>query len=342
MIKKIKIVGIFLFLLVISSDQNTAFAQQPLPNTFYCSWNGTTCNTVHACNPGYSARFPGEVLNSCEQLGRVECQNRGYQGDSALFACIIECAPGALRCGGISGNVLEQCNASGTDYVPQTDCASLTPSQVCRTGPGETNPRCFTPCTPGEVFCNSDASEVRRCKDDGFGTELVEACVTPAGRKVCHPFLKTCVDLPQEPDPCPYTCINVNTCQAEGGTIRSEFSCNTGSCCYVPSTGGGIVGSIVSLNDVMNNVFPDFKFKNAKLADIVGALIPIIFFFAGIALLFFLILGGFQYLTSQGDAKKVDMAKNTLTMAVVGFIIVIIAFWLTQVFQYVFRLGSIF
>lgn len=55
---------------------------------------------------------------------------------------------------------------------------------------------------------------------------------------------------------------------------------------------------------------------------------------AGIALtIIFLILGGIQYMTAKGDQKAATEARNALTNAVVGFIVVIGTFTIKTVLQ---------
>jgi hypothetical protein len=70
----------------------------------------------------------------------------------------------------------------------------------------------------------------------------------------------------------------------------------------------------------------------------ISALLPYIYGFAGIALFLLLIKGGFSMLTSAGDPKKTESAKGELTAAIVGFLIVITAFWITQIMATVFNL----
>ncbi|MFA5749794.1 MAG: hypothetical protein WC895_01040 [Candidatus Shapirobacteria bacterium] len=48
---------------------------------------------------------------------------------------------------------------------------------------------------------------------------------------------------------------------------------------------------------------------------------------AGLAFFAMFIIGGFKYLTSSGDSKKIASASSTLTMAIVG-IIGVVASWL--------------
>lgn len=71
----------------------------------------------------------------------------------------------------------------------------------------------------------------------------------------------------------------------------------------------------------------------AKLSDIVGILENIIKLLApaaGIAFFVMLLVGGFQFLTSGGDPKAAGAARNTLTFAVIGIILVIVS-WLILV-----------
>ena len=70
-----------------------------------------------------------------------------------------------------------------------------------------------------------------------------------------------------------------------------------------------------------------------NLADIFGIAINIVLG-AGVALtIIFLILGGIQYMTAKGDQKAATEARNALTNAVIGFIVVIGAFTIKTVLQ---------
>lgn len=56
-----------------------------------------------------------------------------------------------------------------------------------------------------------------------------------------------------------------------------------------------------------------------------------VFAFAGIGLLLMLLASGFALLTSAGDAKKMERGKQQLTNAIIGFLIIFTAYWLTQI-----------
>lgn len=49
---------------------------------------------------------------------------------------------------------------------------------------------------------------------------------------------------------------------------------------------------------------------------------------AGVALLIMLVWGGFKYLTAGADAKKAEAAKNTLTYAIAGLVLIIIGWFI--------------
>lgn len=57
--------------------------------------------------------------------------------------------------------------------------------------------------------------------------------------------------------------------------------------------------------------------------------------FAGIAVFIMIIIGGFQYLTAGGDPKKAESAKNTLTYAILGLALLILA-WFILKFIHIF------
>lgn len=55
-------------------------------------------------------------------------------------------------------------------------------------------------------------------------------------------------------------------------------------------------------------------------------LITVSLAFGGIVLFVMFLTAGFKYLTSQGDPKAIESAKGTLNHAIIGFIILILAF----------------
>ena len=103
---------------------------------------------------------------------------------------------------------------------------------------------------------------------------------------------------------------------------------------------------VVNIDEVIDSItdyFPKFRFSSSsRLADILTPALYFVYAIAGFGLLIFLVRGGLGYLTSGGDPKKAEAAKNTITTALIGFLIIFSGFWLTQIVGYIFGLGSAF
>lgn len=54
---------------------------------------------------------------------------------------------------------------------------------------------------------------------------------------------------------------------------------------------------------------------------------------AGIILLFLVIGGGFAIVTGGGDPEQVEKGKKTVVGALIGFIIIVSAYWIVQVIE---------
>lgn len=59
------------------------------------------------------------------------------------------------------------------------------------------------------------------------------------------------------------------------------------------------------------------------LPQIVGTIINVVLGFMGIVLLFYLIYGGFKWMTSGGESKGVDEAKKMIQNAIIGLVIIV-------------------
>lgn len=82
---------------------------------------------------------------------------------------------------------------------------------------------------------------------------------------------------------------------------------------------------------------PPDRFPN--LASLVTNALPYIFGIAGIILFVYIVWGGFDFLTSMGDPKKAESGKNKITYAILGFVIIFVAYWIVQLIIYIFKLG---
>lgn len=79
---------------------------------------------------------------------------------------------------------------------------------------------------------------------------------------------------------------------------------------------------------------------NLKLGFILSEILNYLYPIAGLCLLLYLIYGGIQLLTSTGDPKKVESAKDKITGALIGFVIIVAAFWITQIIASILGLSN--
>jgi hypothetical protein len=103
----------------------------------------------------------------------------------------------------------------------------------------------------------------------------------------------------------------------------------------------GLNFSNIYSNLGQNSTAPFQLSTTLTLGNIINALILYLFPLVGLAMLLYLVYGGYQYMLSRGDPKAVEQAKSTLTTAIVGFIIVFAAYWIVQIFGIIFGLPDI-
>lgn len=81
-------------------------------------------------------------------------------------------------------------------------------------------------------------------------------------------------------------------------------------------------------------ICPNGQFSNLcnlkpnKAGGVVGSFVQVLLVLAIILSLFYLIWGGVRYIMSGGDKGKIDQARHTLTAAIIGLIISLLAFFI--------------
>src|SRR3989344_4994948 len=78
--------------------------------------------------------------------------------------------------------------------------------------------------------------------------------------------------------------------------------------------------------------------KLTNVGSIVNVIVPVLLIIAGFFLLYQLVSGGFALMFSKGDQRAVEGAKGKVTNAVIGFVILFIAFWLVQILGTVLKI----
>jgi len=66
----------------------------------------------------------------------------------------------------------------------------------------------------------------------------------------------------------------------------------------------------------------------SDIASIINTLVPLLFTGAGLLMLLYLLYGGYHFLISAGDPKAIQEAKGKITFAIVGFLVIFLAYWL--------------
>jgi len=76
-----------------------------------------------------------------------------------------------------------------------------------------------------------------------------------------------------------------------------------------------------------------------KLGGIITEVLPYVFVAAGLSMFIMLIVGGFSLMVSGGDPGKVKAAQGKLTGGIVGFLLVVFAYFITQIVELVFSVN---
>lgn len=69
---------------------------------------------------------------------------------------------------------------------------------------------------------------------------------------------------------------------------------------------------------------------NVKLETVVAGIISSVLALVGVALLGFLLYGGFLWMTAAGEDGKVKKARGVITDAIVGLVIIVLAYYIAD------------
>lgn len=97
-----------------------------------------------------------------------------------------------------------------------------------------------------------------------------------------------------------------------------------------------------NIKDIERQIGPSIapNITGKSIGSIISDLLPYFFAGAGLLLLLFLLYGGLGLMLSRGDPKAVQGAKDKITGAVVGFVIVFVAYWLVQIIGTIFGIEA--
>jgi hypothetical protein len=69
-------------------------------------------------------------------------------------------------------------------------------------------------------------------------------------------------------------------------------------------------------------------------SNIINTILPYLFVIAGLILLAMLIAGGFTIFVSAGNPEKIKKGTGMITSAIIGFLIMLAAYWIIELLQY--------
>lgn len=95
------------------------------------------------------------------------------------------------------------------------------------------------------------------------------------------------------------------------------------------------------LEEIQTNAMPDFAFSGKTLGDIISTILPYIFTISGILVLLYFLVGGFSLMFASGDPKKVQGAWAKITNALIGFVIIILAYFLVSLIGRILNIPKI-
>lgn len=98
-------------------------------------------------------------------------------------------------------------------------------------------------------------------------------------------------------------------------------------------------GTVVNIVPPVNSGFTNLTL--ITFAGIVRGLIGIVLVLAAIIFFFILVIGGIRWITSGGDKAQTEAARNQITAALIGLVIVFAAWAIIQLIQVFFGVNII-
>ena len=78
-----------------------------------------------------------------------------------------------------------------------------------------------------------------------------------------------------------------------------------------------------------------------NFGGVVGSVIQLVFVISVVFALFYLIYGGFRWLVSTGDKANVSAAREHIVAAVIGLVIIFLAYFILNIILGFFGVGSL-
>ncbi|MBP6993992.1 hypothetical protein KBB12_02015 [Candidatus Woesebacteria bacterium] len=129
-------------------------------------------------------------------------------------------------------------------------------------------------------------------------------------------------------------CVSTGTTNQEAGkwiSFDDGQPSGLNGCDGPPSTGApGTCGDTVAMPvagcgpcNPLNQAKIGMWFRVPTLGDLVGNIIRLMFFIAGLYALVLLLLGGFEWVSSGGEEKKLTSARGKILNAIIGLVVMV-------------------
>jgi hypothetical protein len=360
------LITFFIFFLTLSKPSDISAQQIHIyPNdatgqtcNSICSWYGLTCNNIGTDVGGTSGDYTSTGGFWCAKHPAGCSTVMGNQG----YVCYGR------------NTMWTNCRCTGTlaptptpTQVPTPTSTPIpTPTQACPGGDVVCLPTATSLCRQFQNRCTGGyvpPSSPNDCSQWDYNTS---AC---NGASIC------CVLPPLIPTPtptgpggsnpmCGRTCVWMSDCQnaTDGCVICMDIGSGYRECISSsqiptstpvptptsppaptspPSGGGGGGGSTsVNLNTLVPIATPNLG-SNPTLGSIISSLLGYLFPLLSFILIIFIVISGYQWMTSGNQPQKLQAAQRNITWAIVGFIIMFIAYWIVQIVGRVLGLQAI-
>ena len=94
-------------------------------------------------------------------------------------------------------------------------------------------------------------------------------------------------------------------------------------------------------NPNANLEISDSRVSFSNIGALLGNIIIAAMVIAGLMVFFYLIMGGIQYISSGGDKAQAEAARNRITYALIGLVIVVGSFAITKLIEAFFGINII-
>lgn len=86
----------------------------------------------------------------------------------------------------------------------------------------------------------------------------------------------------------------------------------------------------------------DSLVKATSVGDLIKKILNILLTLGGVVAVLFIVLGGYEYITSRGSEERAKSGRKTMTYAIIGLVAILLAFMMVTVLTNLFTQGKLF